>query len=203
MTPRPHQSVTGGFMIAADVVDDMGISRVELWIDGTLIKTLTTKPYNFAAPDDLGEGEHEVKVIGYDVVGSPTSAITTAIIAPPCAADAECPMATDVCINSRCAPGPNFDSGLGATCTEATDCASGSCATTTEGAYCVEPCVLGGNQCPSNFGCLDTGEGTGMGVCFPGYDENGGCNAAGGRGAPITFGLMFGALLLGRRRRRS
>jgi uncharacterized protein (TIGR03382 family) len=62
--------------------------------------------------------------------------------------------------------------------------------------------MLGQAQCPSGFGCLDAGEDTGMGICFPGYDENGGCNASGG-GAPVTFGLVFGALLLGRRRRRS
>jgi uncharacterized protein (TIGR03382 family) len=201
--PRDGQSVAAGFTIVAGVTDDMGISRVELYLDGRLTKTLTKAPWSFATPDDLTMGEHEIKVIAYDIVNTPTVAISRAIMTPPCAADSDCPAATDVCIASRCAPGPSVADGLGAACSEAVDCASGSCATTTEGAYCVEPCALGQNQCPDGFGCLDAGEDSGMGVCFPGYDESGGCNAAGGSGAPVTLGLAFASLLFGRRRRRS
>ena len=204
MNPRDGQSVSPGFMIAADVTDDMGISMVELYIDGKLIRQLGTMPFHFSAPDDLAVGTHEIEVIGYDVVGTPTKTRVTAMLAPPCETAAECPAATDACINSRCVPGPDFAGGLGSACEDAVECASGLCATTTAGAYCVEPCVLDAGQCPSGFGCLDVGENTGMGVCFPDYDDNGGCNAGGSSsGASITFGLGFAALLVGRRRRRS
>lgn len=200
--PREGQSVTAGFKVVADVTDDMGISRVELYIDGRLHKTLTAAPWHFGVPDDLTMGSHELKVIAYDIVNTPTTAISSAMMTPPCATDSECPAETDLCVNSRCIPGPSFDGGLGASCTDAVDCASGSCATTTDGAYCVEPCMLNQAQCPDGFGCLAAGDEAGMGVCFPGYDENGGCNA-GGNGAGVTLGLAFVSLLFGRRRRRS
>jgi len=201
MIPFDGQSVTAGFKIAANVTDDMGISKVELYIDGAWIETLGAKPWMFVAPDGLAQGAHQIKIIGYDVVGTPAMAEVTAMMGPPCEVAADCPAETDACINHRCVPGPDFVGGLGSSCSEGVECASGLCTTTTEGAYCVEPCVLDINQCPSGFGCLDTGDIVGMGVCFPGYDDNGGCNAGGG--TPVTLGLGLVGLLFARRQRRS
>ena len=94
--------------------------------------------------------------------------------------------------------------GLGTECTSGTECASGQCAQSSEGAYCVEPCMLDADQCPSGFGCVDANAGDGMGICFPGAGEEGGCLSAGsGSGAPIAFGLGFAAFVFARRRRRS
>jgi uncharacterized protein (TIGR03382 family) len=206
--PMPNQSVYPGFPVVASASDDMGIREVELYVDGELVDTQEpppafdpTKPYELVAPDQLAEGPHTIKVTAYDVIGTPTSASITITIAPPCSKPADCPNNTDTCIASKCVPGPGVQGGLGSECTDSLQCASGLCAMTTDGAYCVSPCLLGDEQCPSGFGCLDTGNGDGNGVCFPGFDEGGGCLDAGGSGGPITAGLGFAALLFVRRRR--
>ncbi|MBA2539525.1 MAG: Ig-like domain-containing protein [Deltaproteobacteria bacterium] len=199
--PTAGQTVNQGFQTFVDATDDMGIGKIELYIDNVLIKSAAQKPYNLLAPTDLAEGPHEVKVIAYDVIGAPDTATVNVVIASSCVKPADCPSATDTCIGGRCVPGPGVQGGLGMECSDSSQCASGQCAMTTDGAYCVEDCVLDSDQCPSGFGCLDTGGGTGNGVCFPGY-EPGGCDAGGG-GAPITAGLGFAALLFARRRRRS
>ncbi len=61
---------------------------------------------------------------------------------------------------------------------------------------CVEPCSVG--SCPSGFGCLLIGGGSG--ACWPNYDEADGCSTSGA--APLGLGATLGALLLSRRRRR-
>jgi hypothetical protein len=55
-------------------------------------------------------------------------------------------------------------------------------------------------QCPSGFGC-EINDGDTMGVCWPGFDDgSGGCSVA--PGGAVTSGLLFAALVFGRRRRR-
>jgi len=90
---------------------------------------------------------------------------------------------------------------MGQTCGVNEDCASGQCGDDGSARYCTEECALGSGGCPDGFGCRQAGEG---GVCWPGYEESGGCHASGsgaGQLASIALGLM-GILLVGRRRRR-
>lgn len=199
--PQTGDNVAPGFPINTEVTDLQGVQRVELFIDNQAVQTLTTGPYAFNAPSDLGNGTHTVKVVGYDVFGASGEATVQVVIGEPCGKPADCPNNTDTCIGGRCVPGPGVQGGLGSDCSAGQSCSSGICTATTEGSYCTESCQLGAGQCPSGFGCLDTGLNNGTGVCFPGFDDGtGGCSS--GSGAPIGFGLAFAALLVVRRRKR-
>ncbi len=200
--PKNGDSVSPGFPVSATITDDAGVTKAELYVDGQLVQSLTTKPYAFNAPMDLGEGNHMVKVTGYDIANTPASQTISVTIGEPCGKPSDCPNDTDTCIGGRCVPGPGVQGGLGTTCSDGSECASGQCAHTADGSYCVEPCNLGGGECPSGFGCADTGLDDGTGVCFPGYSD-GGCNTGNGPGGPITVGLGFAALVFVRRRKRN
>jgi hypothetical protein len=200
LSPKTGDNVVPGFPISTDVTDDQGVSKVELRVNGTLTATLTTQPYAFNAPSTLGDGTHTVEVTGYDLFGSTAKSSVQVIIGKPCGKPADCPKDTDTCIGGRCVPGPGAQGGLGTACTSGQQCASGMCASTTDGSFCVETCMLDAGQCPSGFGCLDANAGNGGGVCFPGYDDGtgGGCSSSSGG---TLFGLGFAALLFARRKR--
>ena len=205
INPKDGDTVDQGFAVGAEVTDGEGVSRVELAVDGVLKSTLTTFPYGFNAPKGLSNGMHTIEVSGVDIFGAVTKTSLKVLIGRPCTSPIDCTTATDVCVAQRCVPGPSVTGGLGTECTASTDCASLQCAATSEGSYCVEQCQLGANQCPSGFGCLDTG--TGAGVCFLGYDEGGGddggggCSSSGGPLGPLGLGLGLGAFVFARRKR--
>lgn len=201
ISPKLGEAVQAGFAIQADITDAQGIGMAELRIDGNLVKSNLSSPYgDFTAPATLADGTHTVEVRGVDIYGAATKSTVQIVIGDPCNNSSDCPKDTDACIGGRCVAGPNATGGLGATCTSNPDCAGGQCLADDKGEkHCVENCVLDKHQCPSDFGCLDAGNG--LGVCWPGYDDGGGCAAGSGPGAPIGFSLAFAALLFARRRR--
>ena len=202
ISPKLGDAVKAGFAIQTDITDAQGIGMAELRVDGNLVKTNLASPYgDFTAPATLPDGTHTVEVTGIDIYGASTKSTVQVVIGAPCGSSSDCPKDTDACLGGRCVAGPNATGGLGTTCTSNTDCAGGNCVADDQGnKYCVESCVLDKHQCPSDFGCLDTG--AGLGVCWPGYDDGGGgCAASTGPGAPISLSLAFAALLFARRRR--
>lgn len=201
LSPKTGDNVAPGFPVTTEVTDDQGVQKVELRVDGQLVQTLAVGPYAFNAPSDLGNGTHTVEVTGYDVFGTTSKITVQVVIGEPCGKPADCPNDTDTCIGGRCVPGPGAQGGLGSDCSAGQTCASGQCTGTTEGSYCTESCSLGAGQCPTGFGCLDTGVGDGTGVCFPGYDDGTGGGCSSGGGAPLGLGLGLAALLVFRRRR--
>ncbi len=115
-----------------------------------------------------------------------------------CTTDADCPDGS--CFEKRCIAQPFTDGGLGADCTGPEQCDTGQCATGDGGQLCTGTCTVGASECPSDFDCLDTGNGSG--VCWP-SNAGGGCCDTGGQGAPtMLFGLGFVALLWRRKRHR-
>ncbi|MFT3692338.1 MAG: Ig-like domain-containing protein [Kofleriaceae bacterium] len=203
--PLNGASVEAGFAVAVNADADSSITMVELYVDGTLVPpAVTTTPYAFTAPSTLMAGNHTVEAKAYDAHGVTNTSDITVVIGPPCTSASECPASTDACIDGRCVPGPSVDGGLGKPCTGAADCVDGQCASNSNNdMYCTEPCSDKG-QCPDGFGCLPLADGSPAGVCWPGYDDGsgGGCNTS-GAGGPITGGMLFGVLLLVRRRARS
>jgi MYXO-CTERM domain-containing protein len=200
--PQLGDSVQQGFIVSTEISDDSGsIPRVEFKVDGTLVTTLTTEPFVFNAPLGLEEGGHHVEVIAYDPHGVAGTASVDVIIGPPCKSEDDCSRQSDVCVGGRCVPGPSVDGGLGTTCTDSTMCSSRACASDGTDSYCVEACRVG--DCPDGFGCLDTGAGDGTGVCWPGYDDSGGCGCQTSRGGPagMVFALLVMVLTCRRRRR--
>lgn len=202
-SPALGDSVQAGFAITAEISDAQGIGMAELRIDGNVVKTNLAAPYgSFTAPSTLADGTHSVTVTGIDIYGASTKSTIQVVVGQPCSKAADCAKDTDACLGGRCVAGPNAMGGLGATCDNNAACAGGQCLSDDKGEkHCVENCVLGEHQCPSDFGCLEAGGG--LGVCWPGYDDGGGgCATGGGPGAPIGMGLAFAALVLTRRRRR-
>ncbi|HET7501365.1 MAG TPA: Ig-like domain-containing protein [Kofleriaceae bacterium] len=213
--PRVGDTVDGGFPVTIEVTNGVDLASTELRVDGALITTLASNPYELAGPATLADGTHVVEVTGYDAAGTPGRARVEVIVGPGCTSPGECPNATDTCIGGRCVPGPDADGGLGTLCVTTVDCVSWQCANDGGARYCVESCAPG--QCPSGFGCRDDGQGGG--VCWPGFDEGGGCSVApgavqiaGATGpvratgdrhplAPIALGVGVVALLARRRRR--
>ena len=138
----PTDGQTGlaaGFPIRADASDDVGISKVELRIDGQLTSTLTAAPYVWNAPATLAQGTHTFKVTAYDVGNSPADDTVTATLGTACKKPSDCMTASDTCVDGRCVAGSGVDGGLGTTCVNNTDCLSGQCGADASGDhFCVE-----------------------------------------------------------------
>lgn len=201
LSPKTGDRVNPGFPVSAEITDDQGVQKVELYVNNQLILSLNNGPFAFNAPATLGDGTHTVKIRGYDVFGATTDVSVQVIIGEPCGKPSDCPNNTDTCIGGRCVPGPGAQGGLGTDCSGGQTCASGACTATDQGSFCTEQCTLEAGQCPAGFGCLDLGAADGTGVCFPGYDDGtGGCSS--GSGGALVFGLGFAALLFTSRRRR-
>lgn len=200
VSPRIGDSVGPGFVVSAEITDDISVASAELRVDDVLIATTTAPPYDLAGPLELTDGTHTIVVTGYDSSGAPGRARVQVVVGPGCASAAECPSDTDSCIGGRCVPGPGTPGGLGATCGAALDCRSWQCANDNGAKYCVEACQPG--QCPDGFGCRE--DGLGGGLCWPGHDEGfAGC-AAGANRPPlgsILLGLGFAVAIVRRRRR--
>jgi hypothetical protein len=199
-SPRDGDSVDAGFPVRADITDDLDVQKAELRIDGRLISTLMAAPWVWNAPATLGDGNHVVKVIGYDIGGTPSEQTITVTRGAPCGGDNACTHEGDVCVEGRCVAGPSVAGGLGVSCTGNSECNSGQCAQDGTAGYCVETCDMNKDGCPDDFGCVSAGAG---GVCWPGAGDDGGCSTTHGDQGIVLLGLAFGALVIGRRRRRA
>jgi hypothetical protein len=198
-SPKIGEQVKPGFAVVSNPTDDSGnVVKVDLKVDGQIVSTLSKGPFVFNAPDTLGNGTHKVEVIAYDPHQTPGSAMVDVVIGPPCHDEGDCSKETDVCVGGRCVPGSGVNGGLGSTCTQSIDCLSNQCASDGESMYCVEQCMVG--QCPSEFGCLETGPD--MGVCWPGYDDGSGGCCQSSRSSKGSALLGFAVLVLVCRRRR-
>lgn len=111
-----------------------------------------------------------------------------------CTIDDDC-SGEQLCFQGRCIAQPFSDTGLGASCTGATDCDSAQCATAGDDSYCTMACAPGAeNACPAGLACV-AADGA-AGVCWP--EDTGGC-CSGSGGAPtalfamglVGFGLVF------------
>jgi uncharacterized protein (TIGR03382 family) len=203
--PGDGATVMPGFAVSANITDDTAVQTVELRIDNQLVGgALTSAPWAWTAPGSLGAGSHNVEVTGYDAAGNSAKDAVDVTIGSMCTDS--CMDPNQVCVNGHCEDGPSMPGGLGSTCTDSSDCASGTCASDGQGhMYCVDTCDPANDACPSGFTCMAAGS---TGVCWPGADtgngdggKTGGCNTGGGGSGPILLGLGFAALLFKRRRR--
>lgn len=205
-SPADGANVTPQFKITATAMDDQGVDKLELRIDGSLIGTVTKQPYTWTAPASLAQGPHTIKVTAYDTNGTPADAQVSITEGQPCASPSDCSDSMDTCVDGRCVPGGDAPGGLGTVCTSAAQCASGICASDSTGnKVCVEDCDPTKNGCPGGFSCIQSGD---SGVCWPtggnGDEGGGGCSTSGGDGDGLALiGLGFAAIVVaGRRRRR-
>jgi len=188
------------FNVTATCTSADGVKEIDFLIDGQQLSAATASPATFAAPNFLLKGAHEIDVIcGTTKLASQTASITV-MVGDICNTDTDCG-ANKICYQSSCIAGPGGAGGLGATCTQNSDCASGSCGNDGNQQLCVVPCDPNNDQCPSGFACL--GDANGGGVCWLGGSSGGGCCETGrgdSRGS-ILFGLAFAAVWITRRRK--
>lgn len=199
--PKNGSAQPAGFTINVDCQSSDGVQEVQYSIDGTLKTTQAAPPFSYPTPANLAMGSHRVTVLCASKLQAISTATADVIIGAPCGTDADCP-AGNICYGSACIAGPDAAGGLGATCTQSSDCVNGACANDGKTMACVIPCDLAANACPDGFGCLDAGGG--MGVCW--VSDNSGCCDTSGRSAgtgPILLGLGFAAVFVTRRRRRN
>ena len=201
--PSPGQALMPGFVVQANVTQDIGVTGAELDIDGMKIASASAPPYVWNTPTSLAAGNHKITVIGSNHYMKTGMATVTAYIGAPCMKDSDCPDSTEVCIDQKCVLGPGQPGGLGATCTDNTMCDSGNCQNDGTSMHCVDDCMVG--QCPSGYGCL-TSNGATMGVCWPGFNDGsggGGCCETGHQSptGALVLGLGVAGMFLFRRRR--
>ncbi len=63
-------SATPVILIRVEASDNVGMERVEVWLDGKVLTELSTTPY--AVPWDVLPGKHSLQAVGYDNVGNKT-----------------------------------------------------------------------------------------------------------------------------------
>ncbi len=64
--PANGAVVAPGFTVEVEASDDMGITQVELYVDGALTGTLTDSPYDFSTSPTLTDGTHVIETRAYD-----------------------------------------------------------------------------------------------------------------------------------------
>lgn len=70
-SPQDGSTVSGSITVSASATDDVGVERVELYIDGALFATSTTEPYRFYwDTKDVPDGYHELSAMAYDTSGN-------------------------------------------------------------------------------------------------------------------------------------
>lgn len=201
--PLPGAVVGGGTIVRATAVDNIAVEKVDLELDGEVIRTADSPPYEFALSSSITPGEHLLTVRAYDVNGNSGFKRITVIVPdgsePPCANTSDCQTGF-MCSNDICVP--EVMGGLGSSCSGNGDCLSNLCGNLGEESRCTQGCDEG-NPCPGGFDCV------GGGACWPtnppdgGDDVSGGiCSAGGAPGPSGLAGLALLALLVGFRLRR-
>ena len=225
-SPTSGASVTAGFGITVSASDDVAVSKVELWIDGSMVTFKSTAPYTFSAPTSLVPGSHTLEARAIDGSGLQGASSVTVTLGQPaqCQNPQDCPSG-QTCENHSCVLIPTSPGDIGSPCTQGSDCASGQCGAGPGGMLCTEACDPSASPttCPAGFECLPAG---GSGACWPsgpvtppppgGNPDDpvagpltGGCGCVvAGHGASraplagLVLGLTLAAWPLARRRRR-
>jgi len=80
--PSEGATVSGTVSIEVDASDDIGIDRVEIYIDDELMGTLTVSPYNYNWDSTaVSDGTHSIRAVAYDTAGKTAEAEITVTVA--------------------------------------------------------------------------------------------------------------------------
>jgi hypothetical protein len=77
ISPGDGASVSPGFTVLAGASDDVGVTMVELRIDGALVGTASASPYTFNTDRGLAAGNHVLEATAYDTSGQTANASIT------------------------------------------------------------------------------------------------------------------------------
>jgi subtilisin family serine protease len=164
--PPTGEEVSGTITILAEAFDNIGVSRVDLLVDGGFVSSDTVSPHEWAFDTtDLADGPCTISAMAYDAAGNSAESALVQVTVDNSAPPPEC------LSNSEC------DDGL--FCTGAETCDSnGVCQVGGEacpGQLCSESddtCVdcLSNSQCDDGLFCNGAESCDGAGACQPGSD---------------------------------
>jgi hypothetical protein len=177
-SPRDGETVSAGFAITAEAMDDVRVDRVEYFIDGAMVGSDERPLYQGEAPIDLLPGEHVVEAVAVDGDENRKGQAVRVTVPAACAVDGDCQAGT-VCAQSRCL------GAIGAGCEDHTDCANEQCYFDTlavEG-YCTVLCDSDA-ACPDGFACLEPEFGSRR--CMPRSNSDGGCTVSAAAPAELS-----------------
>jgi hypothetical protein len=195
--PAAGATVMAGFGVVADASDNVGVVKVDLYVDGANLATDSAAPFEFTTPASLAPGAHNLEVRAFDAQGNMKSATRSVTVQE---------AGTDPPPDPPPPPPPD-PGALGSPCASGDDCTSGLCANQT---FCTQTCSSGDpGSCGSGFDCVVAATGD---YCVPqdlggggggGNELIGGCAVA-GRGTPgaAVLALFFAIGLLYLRTRR-
>ncbi len=190
--PFEGQWVKPNFPISGVLTSELTMIDASLSIDGDAIQS-TLGVIAFNAPD-LAAGPHEVSLSATDAGDRTLVASVNVNLLGTCSAAQSCASSFH-CLGGFCLPGANQPGGLGATCVDNGECATGQCASDGTDSLCTGTCDDGGS-CPSGFTCLADSF-----VCWPEQNGTGGCTTGGGHPAGLLIGLCALGFVARRRRR--
>jgi hypothetical protein len=81
-SPQHNTTVNGSLTVSVSAVDERGLDRVELYVDGALLSSDTVSPYTFAWDTyAYDNSDHELIAVAYDTAGNNdrSSAITVTV----------------------------------------------------------------------------------------------------------------------------
>ena len=184
-SPASGAKIEATTKVTAIITDDHGVTKADLLLDGKVVASRTTPPFEFSV--SLAPGQHRLAVDAYDAAGNKgTAGVAVAVeqAAGTSSPPAEDPPAADPPPPTDAVPPPVLTPGaFGAACEAPGDCSSGLCADDpASGKYCTEACDAA-SICP-----LDS-------ICQPAV---GGGNVC---ATPVTLGaspdLLVGGCSLG------
>jgi subtilisin family serine protease len=81
-SPANGATVSGTITVSANASDDVGVTRVELYVDGGLLGTDTSSPYQFSwNTASVANGSHSLQTRAYDAAGNVgSSAVVTVTV---------------------------------------------------------------------------------------------------------------------------
>lgn len=70
-TPGHSETISGNYAVTADASDDVGVTKMEFYIDNTLVATDTSVPYGFNwNTTTYANGSHTLSALAYDAAGN-------------------------------------------------------------------------------------------------------------------------------------
>lgn len=105
--PTSGATVTGSVNITAAASDNIGVTKVDILIDGAVVKTLTATPYTFAWDSKtVANGQHSIQARAFDAAGNQgNSSIVNVTVSTSCSAPAN-PIGSAVYTINAASSGP-------------------------------------------------------------------------------------------------
>ena len=196
VTPKNGATVIAGSPIIATADDlDSAVASLTLSVNGTVIDTKKSGPYEFTLPAEAPQGSATIRIEATDVGGNTSASQVAVMVASdiPCETNEQCPEGLACGDDGLCEPDA-VPGTLGALCSTNDECVSGLCGAVAGESRCTQPCDAA-TPCPGGFECLDDV------ACWPSEGDGGGCSVGGNGSAPGML-LLFAAALMGSLRRR-